>query len=184
VLVVAAAVALTGAIGARQAMLSTEPRPRTAVAQPAVSLAPTAAWAGSQDPLWSRVLRGLDERRGRAFAHADPGLLHQIYAPRSGLLARDARVINAYARRELHIVGLQMTILALHVVRHSKSTAILSVVDRISHARAVDNAGRSRELPHDDPTAHRVTLRRLPDGWRIDAISNRWITRSVNASLH
>jgi hypothetical protein len=164
---------LTGAIGAGKTMLSTEPGRPTAVAQPAVSFAPTAASDESPDRRWSRVLRRLDERRNRGFAHADPRLLHQIYVPGSGLLARDARVIEAYAHRDLRIVGLRMTILALHVVRQSTSTAILSVVDRISHARAVDGAGRSRELPHDRPTAHRVTLRHLSGGWRIAAISNR-----------
>jgi hypothetical protein len=116
----------------------------------------------------------LDDRRRLAFARADPRLLKAIYVPGSGLRARDAHVINAYARRDLRIVGLHMRVLALHVVRQSDSTVVLSIVDRISQARAVDEAGRTRELPHDRPTAHRVTLRRISGEWRIAAISDHF----------
>jgi len=172
-LIVASVAGLTGAFGAGQSILSAGPAPATAANEPPVSIAAARAWAGSPDQDWSGVLARLDHRRALAFSRADPGLLDKVYLPGSGLRARDARVIEAYARRDLRVVGLRITILALRVEDQTRSTAVLSVVDRISRARAINNAGRSRMLPQDRATAHRVILRRMPGGWRIVAISDR-----------
>ena len=172
-LIVACVAGLTGAFVAGQSMLSAEPAPARAANEPPASIATSRAWAGSPDQDWSGVLARLDHRRALAFSRADPGLLDKVYLPGSGLRARDARVIEAYARRDLRVVGLRMTILALRVEDQTRSTAVLSVVDRISRARAVSDAGRSRRLPRDRATAHRVILRRMPGGWRIVAISDR-----------
>jgi hypothetical protein len=164
---------LTGVLGVGQSMLSTEPAPATAADDPPVNAVASSAWAGSPDQHWSRLLSRLDDRRARAFSRADPGLLDKVYLPDSGPQDRDARTIEAYARRGLRIEGLHMTILALQVEVRTASTAVLSVVDRISGGRAVNSAGRWRPLPQDRATAHRVTLRRVPAGWRIAAISDR-----------
>jgi hypothetical protein len=173
-LVVASVMGLAGVFGAGQSMLSTEPAPATAADEPPASVAASAAWAGSPDQHWARVLGRLDDRRALAFSRADPGLLDKVYLTGSGLRDRDARTIDAYARRGLRIEGLHMTIRALRVEVRTASTAVLSVVDRISRAaRAVNSAGRSRALPRDRATAHRVTLRRVPAGWRVAAISDR-----------
>jgi hypothetical protein len=172
-LVVASVLGLTGVFGAGQSMLSTEPAPATVADEPPASSAASAAWAGSPNQHWARVLGRLDDRRALAFSRAEPGLLDKVYLTGSGLRDRDARTIDAYARRGLRIEGLHMTILALRLRVRSASTAVLSVVDRISRARAVNSAGRSRALPRDRATAHRVTLRRVPTGWRIAAISDR-----------
>lgn len=154
-------------------MLSAEPAPAGAAeGSVAASLAASPAWP-APDERWSGVLARLDDRRALAFSRANAHLLDKVYVPGSGLRARDGRVIEAYARRDLRVVGLRMTILALRVEAQSASTAVLSVVDRIRQARAVDSSGRSRPLPNDRPTAHRLLLRRLPTGWRIAAISDR-----------
>jgi hypothetical protein len=173
VLVIASVAGLTGLLGVGQTMLSTERAPATAVDHPAAGVVSSAAWSGTLDRHWSRVLRRLDARRSHAFAQADPGPLHKVYLPGSGLWSRDAQVIATFAHRGLRIVGLRMTILALRVDDRTGPTAVLSVVDRISRARAVNSAGRSRQLPRDRATAHRLMLRRVPTGWRIAAISNR-----------
>jgi hypothetical protein len=60
---------------------------------------------------------------------------------------------------------------------------MLSVVDRISGARAVNSAGRSRQLPRDRATAHVMTLRRVPTGWRIAEISDHLPDRHLNSPL-
>jgi hypothetical protein len=175
VLVLVSVVGLTGALGVGQSMLSTEPAPATAANQPPpVSVAASSVWDGSPDPQWSRVLARLDDRRASAFSHGDSGLLDKVYLPGSRLRVRDAGTIDAYARRGLRVVGLHMTILALRVVVRTASTLVLTVVDRISWAaRAVNGAGRSRPLPRDGATAHRVTLRRVSAGWRIARINDR-----------
>jgi hypothetical protein len=154
-------------------MLSAEPAPAGAADRSVpANFAASPAWASS-DERWSRILARLDDRRALAFSSANSHLLDKVYVPGSGLRACDARVIEAYARRDLHVVGLRMTILALRVEDQTASTAELSVVDRIGRARAVDSSGRSRLLPQDRATAHRVTLRRVSAGWRIADISNR-----------
>jgi hypothetical protein len=171
-LLVTAVAGVTAAVGAGQSMLSAEPAPAGPVDRSvAANLAAAPAWA-APDERWSGVLARLDDRRALAFSRADAHLLAKVYVPGSALRARDARVIEAYARRDLRVVGLRMTILALRVEDQTASTADLSVVDRIMQARAVDSSGRSRPLPHDRPTAHRLLLRRLPTGWRIAAISD------------
>jgi hypothetical protein len=172
-LVVASVIGFTGVFGAWPSMLSTEPAPATIADEPPASVAASVAWAGSPNQHWARVLGRLDDRRALAFSRADPGLLDKVYLTGSGLRGRDARTIDAYARRGLRIEGLHMTILALRLEVRTASTAVLSVVDRISRARAVNSAGRSRALPRDRATAHRVTLRRVPTGWRMAAISDR-----------
>jgi hypothetical protein len=172
-LVLAAVAGIAGIFGAGQSLLSAEPAPASAANGPTpANLVATPAWA-APDQRWSGVLARLDDRRTLAFSRADPGLLDRIYLPGSGLGARDARVIEAYSRRDLRVVGLRMTVLALRVEDQTATTAVLSVVDRISRARAVNSAGRSHALPRDRATAHRVTLRRVSAGWRIARINDR-----------
>jgi hypothetical protein len=171
--VVAAVAGMSGIFGAGQSMLSAEPVPARAADGPTpANIVARPAWA-APDQRWSGVLARLDDRRALAFSRADPGLLDRVYLPGSGLEARDARVIEDYARRDLRVVGLRMTVLALRAEDQTATTAVLSVVDRIDRARAVDSAGRSHALPRDRATAHRVVLRRTPGGWRIAAISDR-----------
>ncbi len=171
--VMTAVTGVTAVVGAGRSILSAEPAPAEAAdSSVSANLAASSAWASS-DERWSRILARLDGRRALAFSRANPHLLDRVYVPGSGLRACDARVIEAYARRDLRVVGLRMTILALRVEDQTASSAVLSVVDRIRQARAVDSSGRSRPLPHDRPTAHRLLVRRTPTGWRIAAISDR-----------
>jgi hypothetical protein len=164
-------------------MLTTEPAPATVADEPPVSVASSGARDGPPDRHWSRVLARLDDRRALAFARADRGLLDKVYLPGSGLRDRDARTIDAYARRGLRVVGLHMTILALRVEIRTPSTTVLSVIDRISRARAVNSTGRSRQLPRDRATVHVMTLRRVPTGWRIAEISDHLPDRHFNSLL-
>jgi hypothetical protein len=63
-----------------------------------------------------------------------------------------------------------MALVTVRAARESRNRVVLDVVDRLARAAALDRTGRRIELPEDLPTARRITLVRLPDGWRIAAV--------------
>jgi hypothetical protein len=78
-------------------------------------------------------------------------------------------MLQRYRRRGLRVQGLQMHIVALRMQRHRGRHVVLRVSDRVVAGTVLGTAIR-RRLPRDSVDAHDITLRRLPQGWRISAV--------------
>lgn len=116
------------------------------------------------------TLAGPDQARAAAFALADPGLLHRTYTDAS-VAAADRAVVESYRRRGVRVVGAVMHRMSCAVASRTADRVELDVLDRLGPAVAITHDGRSRALPRDTPTRHRITLLRTPDGWRIAAVA-------------
>lgn len=132
-----------------------------------VLIAAVTSLLGSDDLRWAGVLGGLDDVRARAFAHADPQLLDQVYASTSTGRADDAAIIRDYASRGARVLGADLVLVSCRVRSLTPQRVSLDVVDRLGAARVAWADGTIRELPRDRPTRRVVTLVRTPAGWRI-----------------
>ena len=117
-------------------------------------------------PDWVSVMRELDRRRSSAFAAGDPALLDGAYAPGSPALARDRRLLTAYAAAGVRTDGLRTRISRTKVVAVSAQTVLLSVTDQIPAYRLVGSDGTTRQDPGRGERSWRVALRRVGHQWR------------------
>jgi hypothetical protein len=127
---------------------------------------------------WRPVLDELDAHRRRAYATGRPRLLHRVYVPGSGVLARDRRMLTAWTARTAGVSGVRLRV--LHVRRlpagrrwpAARGTSVrLRVVDQLAPATVHLYRGAGRiPLPRDLPTSRVIVLRHGPTGWRIAAV--------------
>ena len=119
---------------------------------------------------WAARLAELDHVRERAFAASDPSMLDGIYVDGSPAQRSDARLIEAYRRRDGRVVGAELRVLSCRVLGEGSGRVRLEVVDQLAPARVEWGDGTSTLLPRDRPTRRHVMLERTGDGrWRIAA---------------
>ena len=128
----------------------------------------TAAWAPAA-PAPVEVLRAWDAQRARAWARGDPRLLSTLYTPGSVAGRRDRSMLRAWAARGLVVRGLRTQLLAVHELRHTRSTWTLQVTDRLAGGVAVGRGVR-RPLPVDEATTRIIELRRTGGHWLVSAV--------------
>jgi hypothetical protein len=152
---------------------------------PALVVATTAAWAPAApaqvEPVETtaasapagpppiEVLRAWDARRAEAWARGDPRLLSPLYTADSVAGRRDRAMLRAWSARGLAVRDLRTQLLAVHVLRHTRSAWTLLVTDRLTGGVAVGR-GPSRPLPRDGATTRTVRLRWVDGGWRVAAV--------------
>lgn len=135
---------------------------------PAVTHTPGAAVSAAGR--WRTVLAGLDHRRARSYAAAEPGPLRSVYVRGSSALRRDRRLLAHYARRGLRVRGLRMHVADLRVRTARPGRVVLLVRDRVAGGVVVGD-GRRRALRHDDLDRRLLTLRRVDRGvWLVAAV--------------
>jgi hypothetical protein len=115
------------------------------------------------------ILRAWDARRAEAWALGDPGLLATLYTPRSMAGRHDRAMLRAWSARGLVVRDLRTQLLAVRVLRHTRSAWTLLVTDRLVGGVA-DGRGPSRPLPRDEPTTRTVRLRLVDGGWRVASV--------------
>lgn len=120
---------------------------------------------------WAIVLRDLGDRRATAWRLGRPELLDRVYLPGSAALVRDRSTLEGYLHRGLRVVGARLVVESVRVLGRSDTSARLLVVDRLGPTVAVDATGQHQPLPNDQPTRHRIELRRVGDQWRIAGIA-------------
>jgi hypothetical protein len=122
------------------------------------------------DDQWAVRLAELDHVRERAFATSDPSVLDDVYVEGSRARRADARLIEAYRRRDGRVVGAELRVLSCRLLKQGSGRVRLEVVDQLAPARVEWGDGTSTTLPRDRPTRRQVTLHRADDGrWRIAA---------------
>ena len=113
------------------------------------------------------MLDRLDAHRARAYALVRPRILHRVYLPDSRVLASDRHMLRAWTRRGAAVTGVRLRVLAVSRLPSPGRSVRLRVVDRLARTTARLGTGERIALPHDEPTAHVVVLRRTSEGWRI-----------------
>ena len=136
--------------------------PRAATVAP-----PTATLAGSTSE-WRTVLTQLDSARAQAFAHADPHLLTEVYAPTSRLLAGDTRAVAGLRRLRRTAQGVEHVLRSLTAVRTATDRVELEVVEALAGYDVRDATGAvlARQAPS-APAKHVVVLVQTTLGWRV-----------------
>ena len=119
------------------------------------------------DDQWAARLAELDQVRDRAFAASDPLLLDQVYVEDSPARRSDARLIEAYRRRDGRVVGAELRVLSCRVLGERNGRVRLEVVDQLDAARVEWSDGTSTDLPRDRPSRREIALVRTAQGWRI-----------------
>jgi hypothetical protein len=120
---------------------------------------------------WVHEFRRLDALRETAWRAGSPAGLRAVYVQGSGAHRIDEMWLSSYARRGLVVRGISVDLLSLRVVARSAGRVWLEVLDRLGPAVAVDGHGHERALPRDEPTRHRIELRRVDGDWRIAKIT-------------
>jgi hypothetical protein len=115
------------------------------------------------------LLRAWDVRRAEAWARGDPRRLRALYTPGSVAGRHDRAMLRAWAARGLAVRDLRTQLLAVRVLRHTRSTWTLRVTDRLAGGTAVGR-GPDRPLPRDEATTRTVLLRRLGGHWRVASV--------------
>lgn len=119
------------------------------------------------------VLHAWDRDRAGAWRRGDPAALAALYTPASRAGRADARLLAAYVRRGLRVVGLRMQVSRVRVVSAGHDRLVLVVTDRAVGAVAVRH-GRRWPLPSDGWSRRRVVLVRGPaGGWRVDRVADQ-----------
>jgi hypothetical protein len=128
---------------------------------------------GERDPIarWRAVLAELNETRARAWHLGRPALLTEVYVPGSAALRADRTSLERYVSRGLRVHGARLQLGSVTVQRHDTAEVTLVVVDRLGPASVVTAAGQREPLPRDQPTRHRIALRRVNHSWRIATIA-------------
>jgi hypothetical protein len=138
---------------------------------PAGALAPSPDRGGPRSAVrWRAVLYRLDSARARAWRRGDPDLLRAVYTAQSPALDDDRHLLGDYARRGMRVRDVRLRFGRVAVVERRPGYVRLAVVDRLAAATAVSASGRLLPLPRDRPSRHRVLLRRVGEGWRIDRV--------------
>ena len=115
------------------------------------------------------VLRAWDRRRATAWAADDAGALRALYLPGSRTGRRDVAMLTAYRRRGLRVTTMRRQVLSVRVRESAPRTLRVVVTDRLAEAR-VTGAGARTVLPRGSPGSHRIVLRRVRAGWRVDEV--------------
>jgi hypothetical protein len=120
---------------------------------------------------WVDEFRRLDALRETAWRTGSPAGLRAVYVQGSVAHRIDETWLSSYARRGLVVRGISVDLLSLGVVARRAGRVWLEVQDRLEPAVAVDGHGHERALPRDEPTRHRIELRRVDGDWRIATIT-------------
>jgi hypothetical protein len=120
---------------------------------------------------WLRVLSALDARRAAAWRAGEPARLTSVYLAGSPVLAADQKMLSDYRRRGLSVSGVHVSYFVVDAQVQPGGAVCLLVVDRLGPAVVHDRSGTAETLPVDQPTRHRVVLRRVDGAWRIARIS-------------
>lgn len=163
-------VAAGGALLVLAALWSRGPEP---VADAVGSQAP-AATAAAVAVDWAAVLQGLDEARAQAYAHADPDLLAQVYAPGTVAARADAAALTALRDRGRAASGVRHELLRVEPRSAGADRVELDVVDVLGPQQVHDRqnavveqrAGRGER-------AYVVELVRSAEGWRLADVRPR-----------
>jgi hypothetical protein len=156
------------------------PRPAAAASQPGPSVPPgqqDAGMIGSRTvprpfgARWLAVLSRLDAQRERAWRSGDSSALARVYTAGSAALAADGAALRGYVTRGLSVTGVTMSYFVVSAARLGPHAVRLTVVDRLGQAAARAPSGAAQRLPVDQPTRHRIVLRRVHAGWRIASIT-------------
>lgn len=115
------------------------------------------------------MLHRLDRVREAAYDRRRPGLLSRVYAPRSALLRHDRAVLTAYRERDVRLGPVRLDVSALRVIRRSRGSVVVRVVERLAPTTAVLPDGARVALPADAPTRRSLRLVRTPAGWLLAA---------------
>jgi hypothetical protein len=142
---------------------------RSSQLSPDVAAAAAGASSGatSSDARWRGVLGRLDAIRARAWRAGDPSALDRVYVAGSGALRADKRMIDAFGSRGWRPDEVRLELLAVSVVDRRPGEVTLAAVDRLRPVRVHTDVGGVANLPADEPTAHRIVLRRVEGRWLI-----------------
>lgn len=174
--------------------VSASPSAEAAAAASPSSAAPTPARAPSAPPAkaprtgplsadaglphgqadWRAILAGLDERRSRAFAAADPAQLSTVYAPRAPALRRDQALLHQLMARGARARGLHSQVLAARGTDVSDDRAVVSVTDLLEPYAIVGPDARVQQaMPGRGRAQWDVTLLRTASRWRVYDVQRR-----------
>jgi len=78
-------------------------------------------------------------------------------------------MLRAWGARGLVVRGLRTQLLAVHELRHTRSSWTLQVTDRLAGGVAVGRGVR-RPLPVDEATTRIIELRRTGGYWLVSAV--------------
>ncbi len=78
-------------------------------------------------------------------------------------------MLTAYRRRGLRVTTMRRQVLSVRVRESAPRTLRVVVTDRLAEAR-VTGAGARTVLPRGSPGSHRIVLRRVRAGWRVDEV--------------
>ena len=124
---------------------------------------------------WSVRLRTLDRARAAAFAAGDSDALDRVYAAGSPALRRDRRAVRHLVAEGLVADGVRLRAVDVRVVSSADDEVRLAVTDELAAYRLLD--ARTGEVVERRPGRGRaswlLTLRRLPDGWRVWDVARR-----------
>src|SRR5690242_291368 len=112
------------------------------------------------------VLHRWDRRRARAWAAADAASLARLYVNGSRTGRRDVHDLTRWTARGLRVDGLHQQVAAFRVVQRRRGRIVVLVTDRTIGGIAVGGAWRTA-VPTSAWVAHRVTLRRQGEVWRV-----------------
>lgn len=119
---------------------------------------------------WKRLLTRLDRWRTAAWREGDADLLTHVYMASSDVLNADRRMLDRYRDRGLTVRGVRLIFGQVAVVERTRQRVVLDVIDQLDSMRAAEKAGSTFPLPRDQPSRHRIALRRGSTGWLIAAV--------------
>ena len=140
---------------------------RTASPTPTVSLDPLSA-------RWLKTLDVFDQRRANAFAHRDPDLLTQLYAPDSQAYKENRLYMVELAQsKAARVLGLKRPLSSLTTVSRDARTIVFEVVRQQRPYTVVMNNGERAGCPAGPPKKVRIEIVPLKGStaWRI---SREW----------
>lgn len=143
-----------------------DPR-RAAIDAPSPALVNDAARSVAD---WAAVLRGLDRRRGQAWAAGDPAALTRVFAAGSDALTADRRRLRAFARRGLTAHGVRVSFDHIEVLAAGDGRARLRFAGHLRAVLAVDRSGVAHRVRPGRPIRETVTLTRSGPRWLIAAV--------------
>lgn len=120
---------------------------------------------------WERELRRLDRWRGKAWRRTDPVALLHVYTAPSAALRAERGMIEQYDSRGLRVIGVHLRFGAVSLLERTPRRAVLAVVDQLRRMRAHSvHDERMLLLPRDQPTRHRIVLRREAGRWLMSSV--------------
>ncbi|MGD9957369.1 MAG: hypothetical protein AB7V23_15000, partial [Candidatus Nanopelagicales bacterium] len=179
------AVTVVGAVASERAedhAVTASPQPpEPAATTPAQPSATTPAQPAATTPAqpaadWAAVLAALDAGRRAALESGDRDALARWVDPEGAAWARDAALLDRFARSKADVVGGELVLEQVHVQRTDTDRVLLAVRDRRT-AYDVTEGGTTTHVPERAAEWWTVTLTALPaldgEGWRIAEVRGR-----------